>query len=195
MTRLLVTTLGSLAILCAFTACGDEPERIAPGAKPAAATTKPAAPAPMPAYPHSTRFAGKITLRGKLASATEGCVFVNVWKKEEVGRAHVIPSYSKRYPMNDTAWANAGELRVLRFAVDERDNLMGTVVPEAAELVLEARYDPDCNVDTKDGIESAQAPIRNGQMDFSLALAAAADASAPGAKAPASGPPPAPSPK
>jgi hypothetical protein len=182
MAKHLAVTLCSLAILGMLGACGDEPERIAAGTKPASASSRPAtpAPAPAPANPHAARFAGQVALRGKLASAAEGCVFVSVWKKEDVGRAHVIPNYSKRYLMTDGAWSSAGDPRVLRFTIDDRDNLMGTVVPDAAELVLEARYDPDCNVDTKEGIESAQAPIRAGQTDFSIALAAGG--SAPAAK-------------
>jgi hypothetical protein len=173
MARRILITLSLTAILSLVVACGDEPERLAPGAKPAAASSQPAAPMPRDVNPHAARFAGQISLRGTLTAAKEGCVFVSVWKKGDVGKPHVIPSYSKKYAMNDAGWASAGDLRVLHFTVDERDNLMGTAVPDGTELVLEARYDPDGNVDTKDGVESAQAPIRVGQTDFSIVLTAA----------------------
>jgi len=107
------------------------------------------------------RFGGVVRLRGKLASAPEGYVFISV-KPEGIR----MPAFSRRYALADAEPAVDG-VRRLPFDLD-KTNMMGGLVPGA--LVLEARFDPDGIVESREGVVTASVPTKVGDMAAEIDL-------------------------
>lgn len=137
-TQALLHAVLFLGFVC--TAC-DRPERIGPGSGPA---SKPAA-APASA---ETRFEGRLVLEG-VAEGTEGAaVFLSA---RRIGQR--LPTLSRKYELRDSAWMKEGEHRTLKFQLTDLDNMGGFGAPMAAEMEIEARYDPDGMIDPRPGAE------------------------------------------
>ena len=92
--------------------------------------------------PEDVRFAGVVRLRGDLATREDGFLMISV-KPEGIR----MPSYSRKYALADAGPVDDAGERLLRFELDQR-NMMGGLLP--GELVLEARFDEDGYVETKD---------------------------------------------
>jgi hypothetical protein len=132
------------ALLLSLTciACGDRPERI--GNESAPPSTPPTAPAPAEA-----RFEGRIVLEGVPAAAPAGAaVFVNA---RRIGQR--LPALSRKYDL--AATTRDGDKRILMFQLTDRDNMGGVASPMAAEMEIEARYDPDGFIDPSPGAQEA----------------------------------------
>lgn len=108
------------------------------------------------------RFAGVVRLQGELATRSEGYVFVSI-KPAGVR----MPSYSRKYSLADASPAEDGE-RVLPFELD-RSNLMGGLVP--GDLVLEARFDPDGFVESREGVVVATTSAAPNDTSLEIVLA------------------------
>lgn len=146
-------------------ACGDRPERLEKGAAPAPAA-HPAAAEP--------RFAGKVFLEGSTEGATGAAVFLSA---RRVGQR--LPSLSRKYELSDPAWKQEGERRVLEFKLTDLDNMGGFGAPMAAEMEVEARYDPDGMIDptpgaVDPGVVKAAVPASPGAKTLEIQLRIAA---------------------
>lgn len=128
-----------LGLVCA--ACGDRPERIG---QESAAPPKPA-PAPVSSEP---RFEGRVVLEGAVESPPAAAVFLSA---RRVGQR--LPTLSRKYELRDAAWTKEGENRVLKFQLTDLDNMGGFGAPMAAEMEIEARFDPDGLIDPRPGAE------------------------------------------
>lgn len=141
--------------LCA--GCGEKPQRIGQGER------KPALPA---------RFAGNVHLEGALAQAQSGSLFLIV--REPGSR---VPSLTRKYEIGDPAFSVQDDVRVLHFALDERDNMGGVAVPMADDMEIEARFDPDGIVDTSEGVVRAAVHARPGEREISIVVRPAPNSS------------------
>ena len=154
--------LASLAL-----ACGEPPQKI-----PKSTTSMPEGHAAHPAVPTDpARFAGQIALRGELAQAREGSLFVIVRQK-----GSRMPSLARKYEVADPLWVDRGTERVLRFSLDEaspEDRMGGTGIALAGEIELEARFDPDGVLETKEGNRSEVVAVERGDQEVSVVLGAA----------------------
>lgn len=148
-------------------ACGEPPEKIQKStpSMPAGHGSQ----AGVPSDP--ARFAGQVALRGDLAQAREGSLFVIVRQK-----GSRMPSLARKYEVGDPVWIDRGDERVLRFALDEaspEDRMGGTGIALAGELELEARFDPDGVLETKEGNRSEVVAVERGEQDVSVVLGGA----------------------
>lgn len=106
---------------------------------------------------------GVVRLRGDLATRDSGFVFVSV-KPQGI----VMPSYSRKYAYSDPAITSAADgERVLTFELDE-SHLQGGLVP--GEHVIEAMFDPDGYVDTKDGVIRRSMAVKPGDSGIEIVL-------------------------
>ncbi len=132
-----------LLALLAFASCSDAPQPIVP-----------------------MRFGGELHLQGGLATTNQGAIYLIV---RNVGDG--TPVLARRYELGE-AQLKATE-RVLTFNLD-RTNLMtmpGSPAPELrAETEIEARYDKDGNIGTKNDIIQTTAPASSGDMSLVLTL-------------------------
>ncbi len=152
-------------------ACGDTAERVAVDPRTAALPV---------------RFAGSVHLQGALAEVESGSLFLFV--SPPGSRS---PTLARKYEIGDPAFSIDGNGRQLRFALDERDCMIGAGAPMLEEMEVEARFDPDGVLDTDEGVVRASVRARPGDGELSIAVSSGADSRR---KAPAS-PPVAGSPK
>jgi hypothetical protein len=181
MRRTLLST--SPILLAALAACSD-----APGAAHAPAAHAPAASNPhdphagLPAgHPplapvHGAedvgQVAGRAVLRGELASATGGCLFVTL---RQAGQR--MPTWTYRVDLDDPDAAKKGlaeakdGARELTFVLNQRTSLMKVPVDTTVPLEVQVMFDPDGNVDSREGQVSSIAPAKLGDEDVRLELA------------------------
>jgi len=137
--RALLHAILFLGLVCP--ACSDRPERIG---KDSESPSKPAA-APVPA---EVRFEGRIVLEGAPEGAEGAAVFLSA---RRIGQR--LPTLSHKYELSDAAWTKEGERRILKFQLTDLDNMGGFGAPMAAEMEIEARYDPDGLIDPRPGAD------------------------------------------
>ena len=138
----------ALLLGLACTACGDRPERIG---KESAAPSTPHQP-PVPA---EARFEGRIVLEGATQVPPAAAVFVSA---RRIGQR--LPALSRKYDLAGAGWAKDGEKQVLMFQLTDRDNMGGVASPMAAEMEIEARYDPDGFIDPSPGAQEEGVVVR-----------------------------------
>lgn len=92
------------------------------------------------------RFEGRIVLEGASEGAPGAAVFLSA---RRIGQR--LPTLSRKYELRDSAWTKEGENRVLKFQLTDLDNMGGFASPMAAEMEIEARYDPDGLIDPGPG--------------------------------------------
>jgi hypothetical protein len=90
-----------------------------------------------------------------------------------------LPSLSRKYELSDPAWKQEGERRVLEFKLTDLDNMGGFGAPMAAEMEVEARYDPDGMIDptpgaVDPGVVKAAVPASPGAKTLEIQLRIAA---------------------
>jgi len=151
----------SLCLVCA--ACGDRPERLG---KESGSPPKPA-PAPVSSEP---RFAGRLVLEGLAESPPGAAVFLSA---RRIGQR--LPSLSRKYELSDAAWKKEGDKRVLLFQLTDVDNMGGFGAPMAAEMEVEARFDPDGMIDPRPGADEpgvvrAAVPASPGSKEIEVVL-------------------------
>jgi hypothetical protein len=133
------------------------------GCQRAAETPDPAAPAATKSAPAT--LAGRIVLAGELAGARRGSVTVNAWRAGEAGRAGAQPFLSRSYEIGDPDWSPGEGLLTRYFGLCEADRVgdPARVLPD--ELEIEACFDPDGLLGTREGIVRGSAHARNGAKD------------------------------
>lgn len=134
---------------CLCVACGDAAQRTAADS---------AADLPV-------RFAGTVRLRGGLAHAESGSLFLFA---QPPGAS--APTLARKYEIGDPAFSSDGDERQLRFALDERDRMGSEVVGMLEEMEIEARFDPDGVLDTSEGVVRASVRARPGDGELSIAV-------------------------
>lgn len=157
-TRLRTTTW--VASLLVLSSCGEAPVHVdkaqsAPGGGAVASSTS----------SKSVRFAGRVYLTGSLATAKSGSLFVIV--RQPGSR---VPSLTRKYEIADPAWSLQDDMRMLYFALDERDNMGGVGAPMNEHMELEVRYDPDGIIDTADGVEKTIVSVSPGDTELAVTL-------------------------
>lgn len=130
------------------------------GHPPVDATGGPAGPLPDPSTDH--RWDGAVRLQGGLAQMGEGYLFVSI-KHEGVS----MPSYSVKLDVTDGR--PDGQDLLVPFEITEA-NAMGGLVPGAAGIVLEAYFDPDGYVESKEGQVRDRIPVELDQSDVEITL-------------------------
>ncbi len=140
-----------VALLClAFCgACGDSPPPVDSGST-----------ADLP-----SRFAGSVSLRGDLATVESGSLYVSV--RPPGSR---FASLARKYEIGDPAFAGAGDERLLRFSLDERDAMESVRAPMFEEMEVEARFDPDGVLDTMDGVVRSTVRARPGAREVAIVV-------------------------
>lgn len=131
----------ALLLVLACTACGDRPERIEQG------SATPSAPHAAPA-PAAARFEGRIVLEGATEAPPAAAVFVSA---RRIGQR--LPALSRKYDLAGGGWTKDGDKRILMFQLTDRDDMGGVASPMAAEMEIEARYDPDGFIDPSPGAQ------------------------------------------
>ncbi len=106
------------------------------------------------------RFAGTLRLRGELAAQREGFVMLSV-KPEGVR----MPCYSRKYAVAEASPEDGGLRLDFELGPESR---MGKIPPGG--IVLEARFDPDGMVESKEGVVLATMPIQVGATDAEIVL-------------------------
>ena len=109
----------------------------------------------------SRRWDGTVRLRGGLAQAGEGFLFVNI-KPEGVA----MPSYSVKVALS-TGQAEGDEF-VVPFEITEANTMGGLV--DGIDLVLEACYDSDGFVESKEGQVRHSIPVEVDQLGVEIVL-------------------------
>jgi hypothetical protein len=159
----------TLLALAALAACGEPPRPVvADGHEGHAHTLEgkphPSEPAtrPAPATSPVARFGGRVHLRGELADASEGAVFVSV-----VPRAGGQPILAKRFLLGGADVVRLADETVVTFALDERDNMLGK--PMEREVDLKVSYRPGGFVESP---EAARAilPVEPGDVAIDVFL-------------------------
>lgn len=171
-----------LLSLLAFPGCGDAPRSAAPEiASSRAAESGGALPAGHPsldaahAASSGGQVAGRAILKGELAEATTGCLFVTL---RIAGQR--MPTWSYRVEMTDPAESKQGlapakdGVRELIFVLNEQTTLFQGAIDPLAEYEVQVMYDPDGSVDSKEGQVVAIAPAKIGAEDLYLELDPAA---------------------
>lgn len=153
----------ALLLGLACTACGDRPERI--GKDPETPSTPHMAPVSAEA-----RFEGRIVLEGAAEAAPGAAVFVSA---RRIGQR--LPALSRKYDLAGAGWTKDGDKRVLLFQLTDRDNMGGVASPMAAEMEIEARYDPDGFIDPspgaqEEGVLRSTAPASPGSKGIEVVL-------------------------
>jgi hypothetical protein len=156
--------LPSLVLLVPFLwACGKQEELDAEKRASAASAAQAAVEAAAQAESAIT-FQGVVRLQGALAERSDGFVFVSVKPS-----GTPMPSYSRKYSYADAEMSpSAGGERKLTFELNS-DHLMGGMGP--GEHVLEAWFDLDGFVDTKDGSVRNTVPVGHGGSGLEVVLA------------------------
>jgi hypothetical protein len=143
------------ACLCA--ACGDAAVR----------TSADGAASNLPA-----RFAGTVHLQGELARVESGSLFLFAHPPGSSS-----PTLARKYEIGDPAFSDEGDEVQLRFALDERDRMVGGSAALFDEMEIEARFDPDGILDTSEGVVRASVRARPGDGELSIAVSSGADPS------------------
>lgn len=156
-----------IAAPCAFAlplalvaACGAEPAEPAPRAA-----------AARPAIDDPSRFGGTIELRGALEQAEQGSLLVML---RGVGQS--APLWAYFVDLRDPAAERSGLVRrddgsrALHFTLDRTTTLIGAPLPHDVAFELAAVYDPDGDIDSKDGQLRASAPARRGDLAIRMEL-------------------------
>ncbi len=180
MRRTLLST--SPILLAALAACSDAPSAVQ--------TPAAHAPASDPHDPHAGlpaghppldpvqgaedvgQVAGRAVLRGELANATAGCLFVTL---RQAGQR--MPTWTYRVDLDDPDVARKGlaaaadGARELTFVLNQKTSLMKVPVDTTVPLEVQVMFDPDGNVDSREGQVSAVAPAKLGDEDVLLELA------------------------
>jgi len=141
-------------------ACGAEPA--APS--PRAAVTRPEIDDP-------SRFGGTIELRGALEQAEQGSLLVML---RGVGQsaplwAYIIDLRDPTAELSGLVRRDDGS-RALHFTLDRTTTLIGAPLPHDVAFELAAVYDPDGDIDSKDGQLRASAPARRGDLAIRVEL-------------------------
>ena len=106
-------------------------------------------------------FSGTVRLVGELAERSDGYVFMSV---KPAGMN--LPSFSRRYSLTESAAADGA--RLLSFELGP-EHAMGGLVPGASHVV-EAWFDPDGNVDSKEGGVRASVPLPQVEGDTAAGI-------------------------
>jgi hypothetical protein len=160
-----------LGLLC--TACSDRPERIGKESGTPSAPHSPHAPT-APMAPAEARFEGRIVLEGAAAAPPGAAVFVSA---RRIGQR--LPALSRKYDLGGGGWTKDGDKRILMFQLTDRDNMGGVASPMAAEMEIEARYDPDGFIDPspgaqEEGVVRSAVPASPGSKAIEVVLSLAA---------------------
>jgi hypothetical protein len=162
--RGLVAALGAFALAAA---CSAEP------APPASSAVRSAAGRPRPVIDDPSRFGGTIELGGELARAERGSVLVML---RAAGQS--APLWAYFVDLRDPAAERNGLVRrddgsrALYFTLDRDTTLIGAPLPHDTAFEIAALYDPDGDIDSKDGQVRASAPARRGDLAIRMELAA-----------------------
>ncbi|MDP6763043.1 MAG: hypothetical protein QF903_05570 [Planctomycetota bacterium] len=145
-----------IALACA--SCGEKPVRVEEGGAP---TQMPQGHPEISAEP---LFAGAVVFEMDLKEVDSGYLFLNI--RPEV---HAPPLLSKRYEIaTDTTRTENGYQQIV-FDLSARDSMMGPVeIPE--KVVLEAWYDPDGMVETKEGVSRKPMTVHRGDLSLEVRL-------------------------
>ena len=152
--------LASLALAALATACGAEPPPPAPRAA-----------AARPAIDDPSRFGGTIELRGALERAEQGSVLVML---RGVGQS--APLWAYFVDLRDPAAERNGLVRrdegtrALKLTLDRNTTLIGAPLPHDVAFEIATVYDPDCDIDSKEGQVRASAPARRGDLAIRMEL-------------------------
>lgn len=172
------TRLTTLSLILTLAACSDAPRSVPVEARKPASQALPAghpdvpaghppvgpaatahtAPAAPPNDP-SIVFSGSAKLVGPLAETATGFVFVSVRQKGAIG-----PLLSYRIDLADpnlrepVLVKHADGTRELNFILNQRTSLMPSDVPRDEALELQLLYDPDGDIDTKEGRHETVVP-------------------------------------
>jgi hypothetical protein len=148
--------VGAAFLACSVTACGDPPQRVD--------RFTPTAMAVPTGAPY---FAGELDLKGELAAATDGAVFVAVRSVAE-GVTLLVRKYDLRGPGFGEP---EGGLRKLRFELGPENAMMAGGPPQfPAALQLWVFFDADGSVDTKEDRVSSERPVELGDQQVRLSL-------------------------
>jgi hypothetical protein len=178
---------GSLPIVAAVAlgllSCSDAPRDVPASQQPRKSgmppdhPTLPAdhPPIDQPATDPSIEFSGRARLVGELAAAKGGFVFFSVRPRGTKG-----PLLTYRIDLADPKLAEpvlttgADGVRELHFVLNQRTSMMPGDVPRDVEVELQALYDPDGDIDSKDGRYEAVVPVQIGASDIVLEIGAPA---------------------
>ena len=168
----------SLFLLSAlvFPACGDAPRSAPPESASASAPSDPHAGLPAGHPPASSgQVAGRAILKGDLAQASGGCLFVTL---RIAGQK--MPTWSYRVDVVDPSESGKGlaatkdGVRELIFVLNQQTTLFQGVIDPTAKYEVQVMYDPDANVDSKEGQVAQVAAAAIGADDVYLELDPAA---------------------
>jgi hypothetical protein len=114
----------------------------------------------------ATEVAGVIRLRGALATAEAGTVFVSI-----CDRVTHMPARVRAYVYGGSEISDArdGE-RVLEFRVNSRDLMGGQVVPMPASPAIRVRYAPTGKIGAGSGEVMKETQVRYGARDVEITL-------------------------
>ena len=152
--------LAALAFLAWGAGCGVEP----PPPEQRAASARPVIDDP-------SRFGGTIELRGALERAEQGSVLVMLR-----GAGQSAPLWAYFVDLRDPAAERNGLVRrddgsrALQFTLDRTTTLIGAPLPHDVAFEIAAVYDPDGDIDSKDGQLRASAPARRGDLAIRMEL-------------------------
>ena len=144
----------NLLLILPLWACGDPPQ---PVDRP-----DPGGSTPPPTDVHATVAQGQVLLEGTLATRPDGYVFISIKPSGQIA-----PSYSRKYSFMDPEVDPPGEGRRLRFELSDIHRMDGF---SDGDHVLEAWFDTDGFVDTKEGGVRADVPMVRGQTDLEVQL-------------------------
>jgi hypothetical protein len=124
-----------------------------------------------PARAAEPRFAGRVVLRGELARADAGMVRVDAWADP----ADVLPVLSRRYALDDPAFAREGAELVLSFELDARHAVERAGGEPGAPTAVEACFETSGLLQVALGGDvTARTAVAPGAMDIDLVLASRA---------------------
>jgi hypothetical protein len=182
---LLHRSTASLLVLSAlvFPACGDAPRSAPPEGPDASAPSDPHAGLPSghpsldAAQPpaSSGQVAGRAILKGDLAQASSGCLFVTLRIADQK-----MPTWTYRVDVVDPSKSGQGlaaskdGVRELIFVLNQQTSLFPGAIDPTGRYEVQVMYDPDANVDSKEGQVSAIAKAKIGADDVYLELDPAA---------------------
>jgi hypothetical protein len=121
--------------------------------------------------PDPTQFAGRVVLKGSLAQATTGALFITL---HPAGSR--MPIWSYKVDLDDPAADRKGlapakdGTRELTFALNQKTTMFPGNLPQAGELELAILYDPDKSVDSKEGQVRVAVPAKPGDVGLLLEL-------------------------
>lgn len=151
----------ALAVLVALAccACGEKPVKVTGPSR-----TAPMPPAPLEEVSDEPLFAGAVIFEMALKEVDSGYLFLNIRPT-----IHEPPLLSRRYEVATDTTRTANGYKQIVFALSARDSMMGTVeIP--AKVVLEAWYDPDGLVETKEGVSRKPMTVHRGDLSLDVRL-------------------------